>query len=350
MSNRYIEIFKSSVHEAYGAVGQQRMGMRPLLSGGIGGMQRPSPYDRNNRGFGMGGGMGMGGGGGGMGMGGYGMGRGGRNVKGFFDDEYDDFGGGYGGGSGFGMNRRSMGGMGMGGMRGPQRGGGGRMGGGGGNMQRQRGATPGSHYVSRTGHSVHMRGLPFQALESDIAEFFAPLTPVSVEFEYGPNGRPTGEANVDFKTHQQAVEAMKNHKKNMEHRYIELFLNSSSDSRANCGDGGGFGGGMSGNMGNMGGGNMGGNNMGGGNMGGGFGGNYNGDDYGDNMNYMGNEGYGSGNMSGGMGTGGMGGGMSGMGGGMSGGMNRGMGGGNMGMGGGGGMNNNVMGNPNYTAF
>lgn len=88
---------------------------------------------------------------------------------GFFDDEYDDFGGGYGGGSGFGMNRRSMGGMGMGGMRGPQRGGG-RMGGSGGNMQRQRGATPGSHYVSRTGHSVHMRGLPFQALESDIAE------------------------------------------------------------------------------------------------------------------------------------------------------------------------------------
>ena len=37
-------------------------------------------------------------------------------------------------------------------------------------MSRQRGATPGSHYVSKTGHSVHMRGLPFQALDTDIAE------------------------------------------------------------------------------------------------------------------------------------------------------------------------------------
>ena len=50
-----------------------------------------------------------------------------------------------------------------------------------------------------------------------IFQFFAPLhvTPVRVDFEQGPNGRPTGEANVDFKTHQEAVEAMKNHKKNM---------------------------------------------------------------------------------------------------------------------------------------
>lgn len=58
----------------------------------------------------------------------------------------------------------------------PSRGGGGGGGGGGmglgslGAMSRQRGATPGSHYVSKTGHSVHMRGLPFQALDTDIAE------------------------------------------------------------------------------------------------------------------------------------------------------------------------------------
>ena len=42
-----------------------------------------------------------------------------------------------------------------------------------------------------------------------------PLRPVKCEFEYGPNGRPTGEANVDFATHQDAVEAMKKHKTNM---------------------------------------------------------------------------------------------------------------------------------------
>lgn len=38
---------------------------------------------------------------------------------------------------------------------------------------------------------------------------------MKVEFEYAPNGRPTGEANVDFGSHQEAVEAMKKHKSNM---------------------------------------------------------------------------------------------------------------------------------------
>lgn len=51
-----------------------------------GGMNRPGPYDRTGRfGMGGGGGGGMGMGGGGMGMG-YGMGRGGRNVKGKFNN------------------------------------------------------------------------------------------------------------------------------------------------------------------------------------------------------------------------------------------------------------------------
>ena len=59
---------------------------------------------------------------------------------------------------GFGGNRR--GGMGM-------RGGRGRMMP---NDMRERGQTPGSHYISGTGHSVHMRGLPFQAIEQDIAD------------------------------------------------------------------------------------------------------------------------------------------------------------------------------------
>ncbi|XP_062604222.1 heterogeneous nuclear ribonucleoprotein H3-like [Saccostrea cucullata] len=345
IGHRYIEIFKSGMQEAQNAMGQTPR-IRPLMGGSGGGMQRPGPYDRNNR-FGMGGGgggnMGMGGSPG-MGMSGYGMGRGGRNVKGFFEDDFDDFNGGYGpgpgygsggGSSGGGMNRRGPMGMrqqqqrgrmnmmggdgGMGGGMGGRMGGGGMgggIGGGAGGMgrgNRERGATPGSHYVSRTGHSVHMRGLPFQALESDIAEFFSPLTPVRVEFEFAPNGRPTGEANVDFKTHSDAVEAMSRHKKNMQHRYIELFLNSTPAGRQNYGQGGGF---------NGGGGNM-------GNMGGGYGDN---DDFDDSEDFdggMNNFGGGMGNMGSSMGN--MGGGMGNMGGGM----------GNMG---------GNMGNPNYTAF
>ena len=70
------------MQEAQNAMGQSPR-IRPLMGGSGGGMQRPGPYDRNNR-FGMGGGAGnmAMGGNPGMGMSGYGMGRGGRNVKG----------------------------------------------------------------------------------------------------------------------------------------------------------------------------------------------------------------------------------------------------------------------------
>lgn len=40
----------------------------------------------------------------------------------------------------------------------------------GGSFIRPKGATPGSMYVSKSGHSVHMRGLPFQAIEQDIRD------------------------------------------------------------------------------------------------------------------------------------------------------------------------------------
>lgn len=126
---------------------------------------------------------------------------------------------------GMGMNRR-----------GNMRQGGGVMGGPGRMVDRMAmmrgGNQPGCQYISKTGHSVHMRGLPFQANDQDVADFFSPLVPVKVEFEFNAQGRPTGEANVDFSTHQEAKEAMKKHKANMQHRYIELFLNSTPSNRS----------------------------------------------------------------------------------------------------------------------
>ncbi|XP_045211542.1 heterogeneous nuclear ribonucleoprotein H3-like isoform X1 [Mercenaria mercenaria] len=276
IGHRYIEIFKSSLNEATANI-YQDFGMakqpRPLMG------MRPSPYNRNERmmgGGGMGGNMGMGGG-----MG-YGRGRGGRNLKGFYDDDYDDdmgFGNNMGGGSGR-MGMGSMGGgMGMGmnrrggnmrqqGMSGQGRMGGDRMG------MMKGGSQPGCHYISKTGHSVHMRGLPFQANDQDVADFFSPLVPVKVEFEFNNQGRPTGEANVDFSTHQEAKEAMKKHKANMQHRYIELFLNSTPSNRSDGMFGGDdfqgegdmdmMGGMRKGNMGGGFGGGFGMNNMGGG--------------------------------------------------------------------------------------
>ena len=68
---------------------------------------------------------------------------------------------------------------------------------------------------STTGHSVHMRGLPFDSTEDDIMQFFTPLNPVSIRIIYEPNGRPKGEADVDFATHEAASAAMGKHKQNM---------------------------------------------------------------------------------------------------------------------------------------
>ncbi|CAG4946333.1 unnamed protein product [Colias eurytheme] len=76
-------------------------------------------------------------------------------------------------------------------------------------------------------HCVHMRGLPFKATPQDIAYFFKPIRPVNITILYDNSGRPSGEADVEFECHDDAMRAMRRDKNNMEHRYIELFLNSS---------------------------------------------------------------------------------------------------------------------------
>ncbi|CAG9120608.1 unnamed protein product [Plutella xylostella] len=84
-------------------------------------------------------------------------------------------------------------------------------------------------------HCVHMRGLPFKASPQDIAYFFKPIRPMNIDILYDNSGRPSGEADVEFECHEDAMRAMRRDKNNMEHRYIELFLNSSPG-----GGGGGF--------------------------------------------------------------------------------------------------------------
>jgi len=69
---------------------------------------------------------------------------------------------------------------------------------------------------SKTGHSVHMRGLPFESTSADVVRFFAPLQTVDIRLLYETNtGRPKGECDVDFITHHDAEEAMKKDKQNM---------------------------------------------------------------------------------------------------------------------------------------
>lgn len=76
-------------------------------------------------------------------------------------------------------------------------------------------------------------------------QFFRPVEPINIRVMYDNNGRPSGEADVEFETHEDAMRAMSKDKSHMQHRYIELFLNSSGNqSRGSNGGGGGGGGGF----------------------------------------------------------------------------------------------------------
>uniref|UniRef100_A0A8C6QPK9 Zinc finger CHHC-type domain-containing protein n=1 Tax=Nannospalax galili TaxID=1026970 RepID=A0A8C6QPK9_NANGA len=69
---------------------------------------------------------------------------------------------------------------------------------------------------STTGHCVHTRGLPYEAIEND--------SPIRSHIEIGPDGRVTGKANVEFTTHEEAVAALSKDR-------MELFLNSATGAR-----------------------------------------------------------------------------------------------------------------------
>lgn len=208
IGHRYIEIFRSSLAEVRSAGPK----MRPLMAGGFN--QRPAPYDRSDR-FG---GMNRYGGGGSMGP----MSRGSRNFKGFgdFDDGPWDSNVWSNGGGPRGLSSRGGPGMKSGMFSSMSNSGG---------------------WNSGGTHSIHMRGLPFRATQSDIADFFRPVNPLNIHIIYDNNGRPSGEADVEFATHDDALRAMSKDKSHMQHRYIELFLNSSPGSSGSYGgSGGGF--------------------------------------------------------------------------------------------------------------
>lgn len=61
-------------------------------------------------------------------------------------------------------------------------------------------------------------------------QFFAPLNPVRVHIDVGPNGKSTGEADVEFRSHENAVSAMSKDKNHMR----ELFSFPKLCLKSNC--------------------------------------------------------------------------------------------------------------------
>ena len=118
------------------------------------------------------------------------------------------------------------------------------------------GKVPGVVTNPQMKNMIRMRGLPFSAKDRDIESFFAPLVPTKINIDFDHYGRPSGEAEVFFGSHKDAVAAMSKNNAHMGmfrlprcclggitsvlcvcvcvcwvtgHRYIELFLNSKEE-------------------------------------------------------------------------------------------------------------------------
>ncbi|MEQ2175032.1 hypothetical protein GOODEAATRI_014022 [Goodea atripinnis] len=79
----------------------------------------------------------------------------------------------------------------------------------------------GSYQISDVStHYIHMRGLPFQVSGEDIVKFFSPLAVSKILVEFRPDGRPSGEADVYFSCHRDALDAMSRDRMNMGRNFI----------------------------------------------------------------------------------------------------------------------------------
>jgi len=80
---------------------------------------------------------------------------------------------------------------------------------------------------------VRLRGLPFEATKSDIADFFAGLdieeNGILMVTDY--NGRSSGEAFVQFTNGSDAGKALEKNKASMGRRYIEVFRSSMDEAK-----------------------------------------------------------------------------------------------------------------------
>lgn len=81
---------------------------------------------------------------------------------------------------------------------------------------------------------VRLRGLPFHAAENDIRAFCAEYAePMTISLKYNGDGRPSGEAFVQFDSDEVASGAIQAlHKHNLGSRYVEVFQSNSGEAES----------------------------------------------------------------------------------------------------------------------
>eukprot|EP00117_Sycon_ciliatum_P047868 scpid20772/ scgid34152/ Heterogeneous nuclear ribonucleoprotein H2; FTP-3; Heterogeneous nuclear ribonucleoprotein H&apos; Heterogeneous nuclear ribonucleoprotein H2; Heterogeneous nuclear ribonucleoprotein H&apos len=74
-------------------------------------------------------------------------------------------------------------------------------------------------------HRVHVRGMPPSANASDLTKLFYPIAVMNVLLINDPQGRPTGEADVFFNSHTEAIKAL-DVKRQMGNFRLDFYLHS----------------------------------------------------------------------------------------------------------------------------
>lgn len=94
-------------------------------------------------------------------------------------------------------------------------------------VSRAKSSDEGKESAEHTG-VLRLRGLPFSAGKDDIMDFFKDfvLSEDSIHFTVNSEGRPTGEAFVEFASAEDSKAAMVKDRKTLGNRYIELFPSS----------------------------------------------------------------------------------------------------------------------------
>ncbi|PIC43386.1 hypothetical protein B9Z55_004149 [Caenorhabditis nigoni] len=85
-------------------------------------------------------------------------------------------------------------------------------------------------FVSANAVIVRMRGLPYDCTDTQIRAFFEPLKLTEkILFITRTDGRPTGDAFVQFETEEDAQQGLLKHRQVIGQRYIELFKSTAAE-------------------------------------------------------------------------------------------------------------------------
>eukprot|EP01062_Namystynia_karyoxenos_P049989 TRINITY_DN385_c0_g2_i3.p2 TRINITY_DN385_c0_g2~~TRINITY_DN385_c0_g2_i3.p2 ORF type:complete len:694 (+),score=263.57 TRINITY_DN385_c0_g2_i3:84-2084(+) len=83
---------------------------------------------------------------------------------------------------------------------------------------------------------VRCRGMPYSTSAEDVAAFFegCTLAPGGVSMCVGPQGKPTGEAFVQFAAEEDVSRALRRHRSHLGGRYVEIFRSSQQEMVSQC--------------------------------------------------------------------------------------------------------------------